>query len=155
MSETYTTAHSNARSFNPLSEARDGAHTLMGARWLCCCWASTGTPEHFLFLEVKTALGRDFCSLLSMCRLFTGVQRVHLPRGWTEGGGGHLVTGPWLWQWPLGRLGWQVVPLCRAKIWSLAQELLYATCAVKKKKKTKKNKTTQTSRWPLTMLFPM
>ena len=27
---TYTTAHSNARSFNPLSEARDQTHILMG-----------------------------------------------------------------------------------------------------------------------------
>ena len=36
----YTTAHDNARSFNPLSKARDQTHILMDTSWVCYHWAT-------------------------------------------------------------------------------------------------------------------
>jgi len=35
---------------NPLSEARDRTHNLMGTSWVCYCWATTGTPHRAPFL---------------------------------------------------------------------------------------------------------
>ena len=40
-SATYTTARSNARSFNPLNKARN--RTLMDTSQACYCWGTTGT----------------------------------------------------------------------------------------------------------------
>ena len=35
---------------NPLSEARDWTWILMDTRWICCCCATTGTPQISSFL---------------------------------------------------------------------------------------------------------
>ena len=35
---------------NPLSEARDRTHNLMGTSWVCYRWATTGTPHRAPFL---------------------------------------------------------------------------------------------------------
>ena len=42
-SVTYTTAQGSARSFNPVSEARDQTHILMDTSWARYCWAAMGT----------------------------------------------------------------------------------------------------------------
>ena len=44
-SAIYTTAHSNARSLNPLSKARDQTLVLMGASQIRFHWATMGTPR--------------------------------------------------------------------------------------------------------------
>ena len=41
-------SHSNARSFKPLSEARDQTHVLMDTSRVHYHWATTGTPAYFL-----------------------------------------------------------------------------------------------------------
>ena len=43
-SATYTTAHGNIGSFNPLSEARHQTHVLMDMSQVCYHWATTGPP---------------------------------------------------------------------------------------------------------------
>ena len=45
MSATYTTAHSNARSLNPLSEAGDQTCVLVDTSQIYFCWATMGTPQ--------------------------------------------------------------------------------------------------------------
>ena len=58
----YTTAHSNARSFNTLSKAMDRICILMDTWWVCYHWVTMGTPLlfslklSFLSLENKKAL---------------------------------------------------------------------------------------------------
>ena len=44
LGRTYTSAHSNAGSFNPMSEARDQTCILMNTSWVHYCWALMGTP---------------------------------------------------------------------------------------------------------------
>ena len=51
MYATYTTAHSNAGSFNPLSKARDHTCVLMDASQICFHWAVMGTPNKDNFNE--------------------------------------------------------------------------------------------------------
>ena len=44
-SATYTTAHSNARSFDPLSKARDGTQILIDSSRVCFHCTTAGTPK--------------------------------------------------------------------------------------------------------------
>ena len=41
---TYTTAHANNSSFNPLSKARNQTHILMDASWVHYHWTTMGSP---------------------------------------------------------------------------------------------------------------
>ena len=49
-SMTYTTAHGNIRSFNPLNNARDRTRILMDTSQFSTCWATMGTPL-YAFLQ--------------------------------------------------------------------------------------------------------
>ena len=44
VSVTYTVAHSNARSFNPLSEVGAQTCVFMDTSWIRFCCTTTGTP---------------------------------------------------------------------------------------------------------------
>ena len=50
---TYTTAHGNARSFNPLSEARDRTHVLMDTSRVRFHCAMAGTSFSTFFIKRK------------------------------------------------------------------------------------------------------
>ena len=74
LSVTYTTARSNAGSFNPLSKARDQTHILMGTTWVCNPSSHNGNSLLFFFkLEYTIATASYSLDLIpgwgtSICR---------------------------------------------------------------------------------------
>ena len=62
MSATYTTAHSNAGYFKPLSKARDQTCDLRDPTWVHYCWATMGTSL-FCHLWIKPWTNDAFWSV--------------------------------------------------------------------------------------------